>query len=218
MTRLCGLCQREMRLIIVIAILFLSGCSGSVPMKLGMTESEWLGYSPGKQQALLANYKKFVQEYKNFIKAQPSSDTFLEINIYDGKVMMPPFDDWHDYDPIKFMIFKDQCRDIVLHQALNKKKFIELRGCFNGNILYLDPSRYDLMKKNGSISINFSPLWLSGFSYKGVNSSGYVKLKNVTIAITMKHITAEERTRTSTRFPSQASEACVSTSSTTPAP
>ncbi len=179
--------QKFRTLIVIAILLFLSGCASvSIPTKLGMTEVEWSSYTPDKQEVLLANYEKFAAENK-YIKDKESTvanDMFLEIGIHDGKVMMPPFNGWQDYNPTKFIISKDQCRSIVLQQPTDETAHTELEVCFNGNALYMDPSHYDLTKKNGTISINFSPLWLSGFSYKGINSSGYVRLNNVTVEIT----------------------------------
>lgn len=179
---------QSFRILIAIAmLLFLSSCASvSTPTKLGMTEAEWSSYTPDKQEMLLANYEKFAAENK-YIKNKESvvaNDMFLEVGIRDGKVMMPPFNGWQDYNPTKFIISKDQCRSVVLQQPTDETVHTELEVCFNGNVLYLDPSHYDLTKKNGTISINFSPLWLSSFSYKGINSSGYVRLNNVTVEIT----------------------------------
>lgn len=180
---------QNFRILIAAAItMFLYGCSSvSVPTKIGMTESEWLGYSPDKQKILLANYKKFAAEFKKSTddtKGIASGHVFLEVGVRDGRVMMPPFNNMQDYNPVKFTIFKDRCRSIVLQSPSDPKTRTELEACFYGNILYLDPSHYDLTKRRGSISINSSPFWLSGFSYKGISSSGYVRLNNVTIEIT----------------------------------
>ncbi|CAL7959730.1 putative membrane associated protein [Gammaproteobacteria bacterium] len=185
---------QNLRILVTVAIItFLSSCAGvSAPTKIGVTESEWLGYSPDKQKALLANYEKFAAELNKSIKNNKNTvvdSVFLEIGIHDGKVMMPPFNSHYDYNPVKFVIFKDQCRSIILQQPTDEKIRTELEACFYGNILYLDPSHYDLTKKNGSISINFSPFWLPGFVYKGISSSGYVRLNNVTVEITQKEQT-----------------------------
>jgi hypothetical protein len=172
--------QNFRTLIAVAILLFLFGCASvSIPTRLGMTEVEWSSYTSDKQEMLLAK-NKYIKNKESVV----ANDVFLEVGIHDGKVMMPPFNSWQDYNPTKFIISKDQCRSIVLQQPTDETAHTELEVCFNGNALYMDPSHYDLTKKNGTISINFSPLWLSGFSYKGINSSGYVRLNNVTVKIT----------------------------------
>ena len=182
-------------LIAAVVTTFLSSCASvSIPTKIGMTESEWSSYSPDKQKVLLANYEEFIAEFNKSIKDEESAvvgsgSVFLEVGIHDGKVMMPPFDDLHEYNPVKFILFKNQCRSIILQQPTDEKTNVELEACFYGDTLYLDPSHYDLTKKNGSISINSSPFWLSGFVYKGISSSGYARLNNVTVEIRI----AEER-------------------------
>jgi hypothetical protein len=180
--------KQEIQILIAsTAILFLSGCV-SAPMKLGISDSEWSSYDVDKKKGLLFNYEKISEEHKDK-EDKVINDVFLKVNIHGGKVMMPPFIDWQDYKPVDFTIFKGQCRGIVLQQPMDEDSQINLGVCFDGNILYLDPSQYDLKKKNGSISINSFPLWSSGFSYKGVSSSGYARLKDVTIEIMQKKTT-----------------------------
>ena len=193
----CSLAMLKIKLLItIITVVFLSGCAGvSTPTKLGITKSEWVSYGKDKQKLLLSNYDKFTKERGKLIKKAKknlNSSYFLEVDIHGGKVMMPPFNNLQDYVPVSFVILKEQCRNIILQQPTNKKMHTELDVCFYGNTLYLDPSHHDLAKKIGSISINSSPLWLSGFSYKGITSSGYVRLNDVAIEITQKN--AEERT------------------------
>lgn len=173
------------------AFLFLSGCTSiSIPTKLGISESEWEGLCKNKQQVLLSNYKKITEERSGFLKESKNKkedNIYLEVAIHSGKIAIPPFnnnhEDWQDYKPVKFNISEGECRDITLQHFSNNKINTELSACFYNNTLYLDPSHYDLEKKNGSININFSPLWLTGFSYKNISSSGYAKLNNVTVEI-----------------------------------
>jgi len=169
--------------VIIVAVL-LSGCAHD-PLRLGISESEWASYSEAEQQEMFVNYRQIVSEQNDFANdnSSDSRDIFLDVSIYGGKVMMPPFKKWSVYKQAKFRIFKGKCCDVALSHPTDEDFQTELVACFYGNTLYLDPSHYDLAKKDGSISINFSPLWLSGFSYKGVSSSGYVRLKDVTIKI-----------------------------------
>lgn len=180
--------MRRKILLLILVPLFLLGCtSTSVPTKLGISDLEWTSYSKDKQATLITNYYQIAEEHKNTVKKQESkkinNENFLLVKIYNGHIMLPPlFINWHNYKPAQFTIFHGQCRDIVLEGSGNNSKTL-LRSCFHDNTLYLDPSRYDLTKKNGTVSIKSSPLWVSGFVYKGINSSGYVRLSDVTVEI-----------------------------------
>jgi hypothetical protein len=169
-------------LLLVVSFLF-AGCVFS-PKYLGICNLEWESYSPERQKKLIADYRKIVKKRDGLLKGQKSknlSKDFLVLDIYDGKIMLPPtFINWQDYQPIKFTIFKGQCLDIKMTQTI-------LGACYIGDILYLDPSRYDPRRELGTVSIPFSPLWLTGFVYRGVDSSGYVKLNNVTVKIEQKN-------------------------------
>lgn len=176
----------------------LVGCAANIPEKLGISDLEWESYSPGKQKVLLANHESMTKEWENKI-AEPEeqkalSGPFLEVSIYDGKVMFPPsFVNWQSYQPVRFNIFKDECRNVEIKQSAEDELKTELGACFRDNILYLDSSRFDPTKKAGTVTIHYSPLWLNGFTYKEVNSSGYVKLNNVTVGVKQEEVVKEEQ-------------------------
>jgi GH15 family glucan-1,4-alpha-glucosidase len=169
----------------LLVVLFLYGCAIS-PVQLGIAPTEWSTYSLEQQQKILDDSAKYFKYHARISKRKANAKgECLEIAIHSGQVMLPPFSNWSDYKPAHFTIFKGQCRDIVLEQAAEEVS-TELGVCYYGNVLYLDPSHYDLKLYKGSVSIHSSPLWLSGFSYKGISSGGYVRLKNVTIRVKQK--------------------------------
>lgn len=170
-------------IVLVFFFMFLFGCV-STSTKLGISDLEWSSYSPEKQQTLTANYKKIVKEQAKAKENSSLGKTFLLVTISGGQIMFPPvFINWQSYEPIKFMILQKECRDIkVMHNSDDGDKTY-LRSCYYGNILYLDPSRYDAATKDGTVTIYSSPLWLDGFVYQGINSNGYVKFSNVNIKI-----------------------------------
>ncbi len=173
-----------------IAYLFLIGCAANVHERLGVSELEWTSYSQDKQKVLLTNYERVTKERASELGQQQKKDKnaldvqALEVSIYGGKAMFPPaFINWYAYHPVHFNILSGECHNIELIQTADVESKTELRVCFHNNVLYLDASNYDLTKKFGSVSIYHSPLWSSGFAYKEISSSGYVKLNNVTVEI-----------------------------------
>lgn len=170
-----------MKVAILILSIALVGCAVS-PQKLGISEQEWNSYSDEQRQKILVDYQQIAAEQGNIKKNSSESET-INVKIYDGEVMMQPFTQWCSYQPVTFDLAKNTCDEILLNQ-LNGAAQTSLRACYKDNLLYLDPSRYDLTKRNGSINFPFSPLWKQGFEYNGVSSSGFVRLKNVTVKIT----------------------------------
>ena len=170
---------------ILLIVLLLNGCASiSDATKLGIKETEWATYNRNKQKELLVNYKKINQEFA--AAAKNNNDIkggTLNVSIYNGKAMLPPFDDWQDYAPVKFTLAKNQCNDIYVYKSNDAKIYTKLRACFYKDTLYLDPSYLEPSKKQGSISIHYSPLWLSGFTYKKITSSGHVRFSKVNIDI-----------------------------------
>jgi len=179
---------KKEQLLLFVAPLFLLGCAANIPEKLGVSDLEWTSYSQDKQKNLLAVYERMMKERESEAEKQEANKTlsgsFLAVSIYGGKIMFPPsFINWQNYKPVRFTIFKGECHNIEMMQSSGSDVKTELGVCFYGNILYLDSSRYDRTKKAGSVSIYYSPLWLTGFAYKDINSSGYVRLSNVTVEI-----------------------------------
>lgn len=170
-------------LLLVISIL--GGCSTiNYPETLGLSNTQWQSLSQDQQATLIASSKSIEQQSAPLLQKKPTATdtTFLAVKISGGKVMMPPFNSWVSYQPAAFTITSDECKDIELLAKTGEGK-VTLRSCWQRNILFVDPSRYDTTKKMGSINIYFSPLWVQGFAYTGINTSGYARLRNATIEI-----------------------------------
>lgn len=182
--------RKKLCLLLIIQLL-LVGCACE-PEQLGLSCLEWESYSPKRQNDLLANYSTITKERDDLFKIQDEEsfdNVFLVVSIYNGKIMLPPsFINWQNYQPVKFTVVKGQCLDVEMISSVDDSVKTVLGVCYIGNSLYLDPSRYELTKKLGSVTIPFSPLWRTGFTYKGIDSSGYVKLNNVTIRIKQKKV------------------------------
>lgn len=179
--------------------MFLAGC-GISPQRLGVSDEEWASYDKAHRMQLLNNYHKIEmentvadteqdatkhvnEENKDKGSAANASEA-LKVSISGGKVMMPPFVEWQPYKPFDFLISKNECIDAAIMQADSDVE-TSLRSCYKDDILYVDPSRYDIAKKDGSINFHFSPLWAQakGFTYAKISSDGYVRLKDVNVNI-----------------------------------
>lgn len=166
---------------------FLAGCT-TVPEKIGISNLEWTSYSEAKQQTLITNYERIKKEQAAERNAQKNreavTDLHLVVSISGGTVMFPPaFITWQNYRPVIFKIVQDKCQTVEVLHVVDGGPKTNLDVCWRGNILFLDPSYYDFTKKMGSVTIHRSPLWLTGYSYRGISSSGYVNLNNVNIRI-----------------------------------
>lgn len=108
----------------------------------------------------------------------------IQVKISDGQALMPPFISRQPFFAVTFTLSHGACQNIDLVQ-LDRAAQTSLRACYKNRSLKLDPSRYELDKQDGTMSIPYSPLWTQeqGFTYYGINSSGFVKLKNVTVTI-----------------------------------
>ena len=179
---------------------FFVGCAATkVPPQqlLGIPDSEWQSFDKNKQQELLQIYKQINsanqaedqqltkqnnQLESNLEPNKVDDANVIEVKVYDGSALMPPFTSWQAFTPATFIIPTGRCQNAELVQLDGTAK-TSLRSCYKDKLLHLDPSRYELSKQQGTISIPYSPLWDYGFVYHNINSGGYVKLKNVTVAV-----------------------------------
>jgi hypothetical protein len=174
----------------IIFICLLSGCSTFSPQHLGISEEEWKSYDKNRQDELQHSYYESLKNAKaefssNKIVQSDLNNTVLRISITSGKVIMPPFTNWYSYQQTDFLIVKKgSCSESILSQS-TEKKIVKIEACYLDGILFLDPSHYDLSKKFGSVRFNYSPLWTEeqGFTYHGINTSGYVRLKGADVTI-----------------------------------
>jgi hypothetical protein len=185
----------NLKFVLLFEAILLVGCS-SIPTSqtLGISDSEWGKYSVEEQQQLMANYqqisdqkevlteKQSKQNKSSKAKQPMASNGSLVVGIHSGKVMMAPFTDWQEYKPVVFNIKKGECKEVLLAKS-DASSQVELGVCYKEKTLYLDPSKYDLAKQFGSITFNYSPLWNQGFTYTNINSSGFVRLQDVTVEI-----------------------------------
>ncbi len=163
---------------ITFVMLSLVGCAVS-PESLGISSAKWNKYSEAQQQELIANYEQIQGAA---LDAPIDDNNLILVRIKGGTVMMPPFIVGYAYNPLQFMITSGTCRTLPLNSTLGMG-FVDLTACFKNNVLYMDPSRYELDKKFGSIQFHALPLWQQGFSYRNISSSGYARLQNVTVAV-----------------------------------
>ncbi|KPJ68113.1 MAG: hypothetical protein AMJ43_01530 [Coxiella sp. DG_40] len=160
-------------------VLLLVGCAVG-PVELGISQQQWNKYNPEKQQEILTAHKELLRAKRE--DQTLIGDSWLEVDIKGGSVMMPPFIKRYEFAPVTFKIREGTCRINALHNYKSSNS-IKLDCCYKNDILFLDPSRYEIDKKDGTVRLYFSPLWRQGFIYKNINSDGYARLHNVTIKI-----------------------------------
>jgi hypothetical protein len=189
--------------IVIISAVFLTACAHKMPPQqlLGISEAQWLSYDKNKQKELLEAYKQVdlmnQTEDQQTLQSQQAQGqqvpggqqvnqqtqvNAIKVKVYDGSALMPPYTTWQAFTPAIFTVREGSCQNVDLVQLDGMVK-TSLRSCYKDKMLRLDPSHYELNKLNGTATIPYSPLWDQGFIYHNINSYGYVKLKNVTIAI-----------------------------------
>jgi hypothetical protein len=159
----------------------LIGCSAISPEQLGISKTRWKQYNKQEQEQITNNHKYILQTVKKSTFSA-HGDSYLEITLQNGRAIMPPFTDSYAFKPSTLKIREGICQVVSLY-AIDANKHTTLHACYNNDVLLLDPSFYEIDKRYGSIRMHYSLLWNDGFSYAGINTSGYTRLQNATIFI-----------------------------------
>lgn len=156
--------------------IMLSGCS--VETMYGINSKQWNKMTQKQKKEIQKGYAKvqstLVHDRARKIQYERPE---LTVVVYGGWIMMPPYVRHYRYDKISVSLVSGQCAKISVHEK-NGGKVVPLKICYNDQLLQIDPSTYEVDKMHGSIVMHASPLWLRGYTYKHITTSGYAKLKN----------------------------------------
>lgn len=167
-------------LITLTATFLLFACA--TPMRLGISEAEWNNFSPEEKSKIKKGYYEIQKTRLHSRETVIPDGTKLHVTIYGGVVNVPPFANKVSYSPVEFDI-ENGTRQIVSIRELNGDNKISMIAAYQNKTLFLDPSRYDPEKKEGSIQLHYSPIWDRGFTYENVSSTGYVYLSKVNVTV-----------------------------------
>lgn len=163
-------------LLILPTLALLVSCAG--PTQLGFSQQQWQAMTPQQRQQLIDQYRQAGSYKPATVYAGPD----IEVALLNGKAAMPPFTQKYNFAATNFSINPGECEHVRL-SSINSTNSTSMKACYDGLHLSLDPSKYDLDKKQGTAHFAYNPLWLSGFTYSNVTTSGYVDLENTSLAI-----------------------------------
>lgn len=169
----------QWRLFAMLGTLLLVGCVG--PNQLGISSQQWQAMSKAQRHQMLKNYKKLKKTAKKNMQTAYNGPN-LQVYLMQGRAMMPPFTQSYTYETVRFKITPGHCRNIRLN-SIDTNNHVDMKACYNGLTLALDPSHYDIEKADGSLRFDYNPVWKRGFTYSSVSSTGYVHLQDVNVTI-----------------------------------
>lgn len=165
------------RTFLVLILFCLTSC-GVRSIDLGFSPQQWQTITPVKRRELQESYYKIRSLTFKTVYQGPN----ILVTLFGGTVLMPPFFQTYYFKLVKFKSAPGECQHVQL-MSLDQTHFVELTVCYDGLTLSIDPSRYDLEKARGTLFLTYNPLWKNGFTYNGLSSAGYVRLKNVSITV-----------------------------------
>lgn len=170
--------------IILGLLLALTGCATMSPNKLGISETQWASYTPEQKKEIIKNYHEVQKKQSNEQQNESDTSSRIAVSIQGGKANDARTTTPMSYQPIHFEIASGQCNKSISVVAIdNPKQKTTFKACYKNNILYLDPSRYEVSKAQGSIQLPYQPVWKRGFTYPNISSSGFANFSNVSITI-----------------------------------
>ncbi len=166
----------------------LTGCVSNADM--GINNDQWRLLNDKQKQNFTAHYRE-NKDFQKHRQYQPGP-TRITVRIRNGTANVTPSFDASRFYATKFQLRDGQCKRVPLI-AVQKSGQANLTACFTNQVLSLDPSRYKVKDREGTLFLNYNPVWLHGFTYYGVSSSGYAGLSGVDITVNSMVSKAQRR-------------------------
>lgn len=170
--------MKKLTLAVLLGSASLAGCVSHTQM--GINNDQWRLLNDKQKQDYVARYRQ-IQRYQNHRQYQPGASR-ISVQISGGTANMAPSFDANPFYATKFQLRDGQCRQVPLI-AVQKATQANLTACYIKQVLSLDPSRYKVQDQEGTLFLNYNPVWRHGFTYYGLDSNGYVGLDNVDIKV-----------------------------------
>ncbi|MDF1653509.1 MAG: hypothetical protein P1U34_00190 [Coxiellaceae bacterium] len=162
----------------VLGTVVLAGCVSRGDM--GLSQQQWQQLNAKQQREYRNDYRQ-IKRFQRHRQYQPGA-TKISVKLSGGTAKMAPDFDSSRFYTTKFFLREGQCRQVPLI-AVEKAMQANLTVCYNAQVLSFDPSRYKVSDQEGTLFFNYNPVWRHGFTYYGVNSTGYVGLDDVDISV-----------------------------------
>lgn len=164
-------------LIVALAVL----CAGCVsPASLGVKPQRWQTMTSAEKKQLSERFEK-IQRYRADAN-QPEGSAVIQVQVKGGQALMPPDFLPYRFSPVQIDLPSKSCKNVTLY-SLSGQHQTALGVCYINNILSLDPSRTQLKDWQGTLFFHSNPIWQQGFTYYGMNSSGYAQLSGVNVSV-----------------------------------
>lgn len=166
---------------LMILSIYLGGCQ-SFSQSVGLSDREW-AYTPALQKMAMLN--NHINNKGNWCQKQTfvnhaQAPIFIELesgyaSLWPGKVNKP-------IEPLRLLLKPGDCVNVAL-QSKDHQHQSQLDLFYDGRSLILDPLFYDYASSNGTLQIDKHPLWLNGFSYSNLSTTGYASLNKLKLTI-----------------------------------
>lgn len=148
---------------------------------MGITASEFNKLGATGKVHLLNDYYLTAEQRAAREEPTVAATHVIELKITGGSAMFIGSDLRLPYNDITITIEPNSCKDIAVH-AKKHPYATNLAVCYWGNELQLDPSMIKPEFALASARIFYSSIWRD-FTYKNINTFGYVSFKNINIRI-----------------------------------
>lgn len=171
------------------ALLFLSGC-GTSPQEM----SRMLAVSPTRLEAMPKDSQNtLMHAYRSNLTARQravsqshtSSPRRLSVEIRNGTAAIAPTYTQHKFTPKTVAVFANQCQEVSLEDAQDRKQYAHLMLCYLNNQLYIDPSSTNTDYPVGSVIIPINTDLANSQSFCDLNTQGNARLRQSCVTISM---------------------------------
>jgi hypothetical protein len=160
------------------------------PYELGISDKTWQKYTPQQQNEILQRHQTMMANLAANAPKPGATSSCLTVTIANGKALMPPFTKKYQFQPATFKIAAESCTSFGL-TSKDKTASVSPYACYKDNIFLLDPSKYEADKMYGTVKVYKTPLWVEGFTYANINTTGFVRFYHADVTIKEQQLTPE---------------------------
>jgi hypothetical protein len=165
-----------------LVMVVLNGCTSNA-QQMGVSEAAWQAMTAKQRAQMQSGYAQIKQFFYDADRNSVIYDAPpISVLLIKGTAMMPPFNQPYPLQSAYITLSPGPCRQLELKSSDHSHQ-VDMRLCYNGLRLAIDPSHYEVSKRQGTVYFYYTPLWTNGFTYTAVNTSGYVRLHGVDINI-----------------------------------
>lgn len=168
-----------------LSCVLLAGCQSASYQDFSMREEDWAALTPDAKASLLKQYQSAHRPTMTTLTGMTHHATHyptIEVTLKKGSALMWPKHQRRRVQPQQFVLKVGACQTKAITDQQGDAQ-TELQVCYDGQAVWIDPSRWRKAHVHGSLIVHENMMWAHGMTYPPLDSQGYAQLQQAVFAI-----------------------------------